>query len=151
MAARLIKEYKSEQKEPAEDVILFPRDENDIFRWVGIIKGPPETPYEGGSFELEINVPSNYPLQPPAVRFVTKVFHPNIHFKTGEICLDILKGAWSAVYTLQAVCRSITALLSHPEPSSPLNCDAGNLLRGGDTKGYNSLAKMYTRLFATNA
>jgi peroxin-4 len=41
------------------------------------------------------------------------------------------------------------ALLSGPAPDSPLNCDAGNLLRGGDVRGYNSMAKMYTFEYAS--
>ena len=36
-------------------------------------------------------------------------------------------------------------------PDSPLNCDAGNLLRGGDIRGYNSLARMYTIEYALGA
>lgn len=35
-------------------------------------------------FELVINVPEQYPLQPPAVRYRTKIFHPNVHFKVRE-------------------------------------------------------------------
>jgi len=81
---------------------------------------------------------------PPKVRFRTRIFHPNVHFKTGEICLDILKNAWSPAWTLHSVCQAITALLSDPAADSPLNCDAGNLLRSGDLRGYNSLARMYT-------
>lgn len=69
--------------------------------------------------------------------------------KTGEICLDLLKNAWSAVYTLQAVCRAIINLLAHPEADSPLNCDCGNLLRSGDSRGYNSMAKMYAKLYGS--
>lgn len=76
------------------------------------------------------------------------MFHPNVHFKTGEICIDVLKDAWSAVYTLQSTLRSLIALLSLPAADSPLNCDAGNLLRGGDERGFNSVAKMYTLLYA---
>jgi peroxin-4 len=34
--------------------------------------------------------------------------------------------------------------MSDPAPDSPLNCDAGNLLRGGDARGYASLARLYT-------
>jgi hypothetical protein len=50
----------------------------------------------------------------------------NVLFKTGEICLDILKpDAWTPAWTLQSVCRAVTALLSHPEADSPLNCDCG--------------------------
>lgn len=40
-----------------------------------------DTPYQEGVFQLAINVPEQYPLVPPQVRFVTKIFHPNVHFK----------------------------------------------------------------------
>lgn len=94
-------------------------------------QGPTETPYEGGAFELAINVPEQYPLVPPAVRFRTRVFHPNVHFKTGEICLDILKTAWSPAWTLHSVCQAVLALMSDPAADSPLNCDAGGRVVGG--------------------
>ena len=37
-----------------------------------------------------------------------------------------------ATTTTQGACRAILALLSAPAPESPLNCDAGNMLRAGD-------------------
>ena len=43
---------------------------------------------------------------------------------------------------------AIISLLGNPEASSPLNCDAGNLIRSNDILGFNSLAKMYTELLA---
>lgn len=78
-------------------------------------------------FELRIVVGDEYPMVPPRVEFVTPVFHANVHFRTGEICLDILKRAWSPAWDLMAVCRAIRALLASPEADSPLNCDAGTL------------------------
>ena len=36
---------------------------------------------KGGRFELAITVPKTYPIQPPKIRFVTKICHPNVHFK----------------------------------------------------------------------
>lgn len=68
--------------------------------------------------------------------------------QTGEICLDLLKTAWSPAWTLKSTILAISLLLSNPEPSSPLNCDAANLLRCGDLVGYESMIRMYTQLFA---
>lgn len=66
------------------------------------VQGPVDTPYCGGIFTIAFRIPAQYPLVPPEVRFATPFFHPNVHFKSGEICLDILKTAWSPAWTLQS-------------------------------------------------
>ena len=106
---------------PVEGFDVQLKDDADAFVWTVVLAGPPGTPYEGGTFELSIKCQPNYPLAPPKVLFVTPVFHPNVLYKTGEICLDILKpDAWTPAWTLQSVCRAVMALLSHPEADSPL-------------------------------
>ena len=138
-----MKELKEVSRDKDPTIVLSPDGEN-LFKWTAQLQGPLETPFETGTFLVSFTVPEAYPLAPPKASFVTKIFHPNVHFKTGEICLDILKTAWSPAWTLHSVCRAILALLCNPEPDSPLNCDAGNMLRAGDDLGYWSMARMYT-------
>lgn len=42
-------------------------------------------------------------------------------------------------------------LLESPEADSPLNCDAGNMIRAGDTIAYRSMARMYCIEYARPA
>ncbi|PVU94116.1 hypothetical protein BB559_003088 [Furculomyces boomerangus] len=87
---------------PREIVYMQPNEDN-LMHWRAIIQGPLDSPYEDGMFELGINIPMEYPMKPPSVVFVTPVCHPNVHFETGEICLDILRAEWSPVWTLKTV------------------------------------------------
>jgi len=145
---RLNKELLELSKSKEKDILLHPINDN-LFKWRGLIKGPPETPFEEGWFQLDFQITENYPISPPKVRFVTKVFHPNIHFDTGEICLDILnQSSWTPAWTLESVARAIITLLGSPNADSPLNCDCGNAIRAGDMLAFRTMAYMYTMEYA---
>jgi len=147
--ARLLKEFASESKDPNPAIrALSPVSEDDIFTWNGWLRGINSTPYEGGEWLLNITIPERYPYMPPEIKFSTPICHPNVHFQTGEICLDVLKGQWSPAWTISTACTAVRALLESPEPDSPLNVDAANLLRAGDQLGYDSLVRMYTHMYA---
>jgi peroxin-4 len=140
MFKRLRKEAADAKDSTEPDLVLAPNQDN-LQKWRAWVAGPADTPFEGGVFEIELDVGVRYPLAPPKVRVKTPLFHPNIHGKTGEVCLDILKEAWSPAWTLMSTVRAVRALLAAPNADSPLNCDAGNLIRANDWNGFAAQAK----------
>ena len=97
-AKRIRKELELIKNDPPSNCSAGPDDDN-IYCWTATIIGPTETVYEGGIFFLTIEFPENYPYKPPKVRFITKIYHPNIN-SSGGICLDILKENWSPALTV---------------------------------------------------
>jgi len=85
----------------------------------GSFEGPPGTPYEGGTYEVTITIPNEYPFKPPVMKFATKIWHPNVSSQTGAICLDTLSTGWSPVLTIKSAMISLQSLLSSPEPKDP--------------------------------
>ncbi|XP_070112025.1 ubiquitin-conjugating enzyme E2 T isoform X2 [Equus caballus] len=67
-----------------------------------------------------------YPFEPPQIRFLTPIYHPNID-SAGRICLDVLKlppkGAWRPSLNIATVLTSIQLLMSEPNPDDPLMAD----------------------------
>jgi len=100
----------------------------DFTHVVGHFTGPPDTPYEGGRFEIEIKITPEYPFKPPQMRFITKIWHPNVSSQTGAICLDTLGSAWSPVLTLKSTLISLQSLLQSPEPKDPQDAEVASML-----------------------
>merc|ERR1712124_136470 len=111
-----------------------------------IITGPSTSPYEGGIFKLELFLPEEYPMCPPKVRFLTKIYHPNID-KLGRICLDILKTKWSPALQIRTVLLSIQALLSAPNPDDPLANDVADAWKADEQTAIKT-AREWTEKFA---
>lgn len=40
-------------------------------------------------FQAHVKFPPDYPYSPPSVRFLTKVWHPNV-YENGDLCISIL-------------------------------------------------------------
>jgi ubiquitin-protein ligase len=79
------------------------------------------------TYTLEININNEYPFKEPKVKFNPTIFHPNVYSVTGDICLDLLKDAWTPALTIHSLCLSILSLMNTPNTSDPVNAVAGNL------------------------
>lgn len=141
---RLLHELQAQgQEQPPFLVSVGPVSDDEILTWEAVMKGVPGTAYEAGLWKLLIRVPDSYPLAPPNIRFDTPICHPNINFKTGEICLDLLKTSWTPAYTIASTLGAVHQLLAYPAPDSPLNLEVAALLREGDVVGAEALVRFY--------
>ncbi len=124
---RLMKDLKKIESEntTVSGISAFP-DNDSLFRWNAVIFGPEDTIWEGGIFKLYLEFSEDYPNKPPKVKFLTKMFHPNI-YNDGSICLDILQNMWSPVYDISSILTSIQSLLCDPNTKSPANNEAAEM------------------------
>ena len=119
---------------------------DDLFHWQAQIAGPPGSPYQGGTFFLNVTFPPDYPFKPPKVTFTTKIYHPNVSAK-GDICVDILNQSWSPALTTSKVILSIRSLLTDPNPDDPLVPDIARIYKN-DIGKFNLTAKEWTAKYA---
>lgn len=142
---RIQRELQELKSDPPSNCSAGPEGD-DIYNWKATIMGPPDSPYQGGVFFLNIKFPVDYPFKSPKINFITKVFHPNIS-PEGSICLDILKDAWSPALTISKVLLSISSLLTDPNPNDPLVSDIAKMYLN-NRELYNKNAAEWTRKYA---
>lgn len=125
-AARIAREVKNFEMKPPWGISCFPLKDNQYDNLSVILLGPKGSPYEKGTFKLTVSIPERYPFEPPLVKFITPVYHPNID-NGGRICMDLLKmppkGTWLPTITLETLLVSLQSLLANPNPDDPLMMD----------------------------
>jgi len=124
---RLIRDFRRLSSDPPGGISGSPLPDN-IMLWNAVIFGPGDTPFEDGTFKLLLTFDESYPNKPPTVKFLSRMFHPNV-YANGELCLDILQNRWSPTYDVAAILTSIQSLLHDPNPNSPANAEAAQLYR----------------------
>ncbi|XP_055342219.1 ubiquitin-conjugating enzyme E2 R2-like [Paramacrobiotus metropolitanus] len=137
----LMQEFQSIQKEPVEGFKVKLLREDNLFDWEVAIFGPPGTLYEGGYFKAHMKFPQDYPYSPPSIRFLSKIWHPNV-YENGDLCISILhppgddphsgelpSERWNPTQNVRTILMSVISLLNEPNTSSPANVDASVMFR----------------------
>lgn len=144
---RILKEYQAFEADPVPGWSLF-INANDLGSWKAVLHDDDSTqgPYRDGQWLVTIDFPTEYPYRAPKIKFVTPIYHCNISCD-GNICLDILKSAWSPALTISKALASISALLRDPNALDPLDAYKGQLYRD-DRENYMAEATLHTRQHA---
>eukprot|EP01102_Stenamoeba_stenopodia_P014881 TRINITY_DN500_c0_g1_i1.p1 TRINITY_DN500_c0_g1~~TRINITY_DN500_c0_g1_i1.p1 ORF type:complete len:154 (-),score=34.12 TRINITY_DN500_c0_g1_i1:439-900(-) len=135
-ALLLAKQLRDIKKSPVEGFSAGLVDDSNVFEWEIIIIGPPDTLYEGGVFKAIMTFPPDYPQQPPKMKFLSELWHPNV-YSNGDVCISILhppgddkwgyekaEERWLPIHTVESILISVISMLSDPNDQSPANLDA---------------------------
>jgi ubiquitin-conjugating enzyme (huntingtin interacting protein 2) len=79
---RIAKEIADIQSDRLSNIGIEMFNEDDVTHLRGQFQGPPDTPYEGGTYFVDIRIPTEYPFRPPQMKFETKIWHPNVSSQT---------------------------------------------------------------------
>jgi ubiquitin-protein ligase len=84
---RLMRDFKQMMNDKSDTGVSAAPVDANIFQWQAIMFGPSDTEWEGGTFQLLMDFTEEYPNKPPSVKFVTKMFHPNVSFCKDVKCI----------------------------------------------------------------
>ncbi|KOB74831.1 Ubiquitin-conjugating enzyme E2 T [Operophtera brumata] len=134
--ARLARELKNFNTKPPWGITCHPEKEDVYDALVVTLLGPKGSPYENGSFKLNVTIPEKSLTLIPG----------------GRICMDMLKmppkGAWLPTITLETLLVSLQTLLANPNPDDPLMTEIANEYKF-DIESYLVNAKKHTEQYAS--
>ena len=124
--ARLAYEAKIlEEEEPS-----FKPIGNDLTMWEGFILGTGL--YEGGVFKIQVTITRKFPFEPPKVKWLSEIWHPNIY--RHKVCVGISGADWTPTMSISGMIEALRNLLNFPNPNSPLNPEAANQMKSNRKK-----------------
>lgn len=131
--------------------VSLPESTQSIYTWhVVLAPSDASSPYHPGRFAILLTLPTDYPFKPPAVRFLTRVYHPNVtNDSLGNVCLGLLKpDQWKPSTKIVAVLEALRNLLDHPQPDDPLEDRIADEFRN-DRPAWDKNVRQHVQRYAT--
>ena len=154
MSAKAVKRLSIELKEmvssPPPLADARP-DESNLLRWVFVLDGAPDTPFEGGEYIGELVFPEQYPYKPPSIKMTT----PSGRFKTGSrLCFsmsDFHPEAWSPMWGVRQILIGLNSFMSEEAATfgSITTSDSTKRELARSSHAHNVANAEYQRLFPT--
>lgn len=83
-------------------------------------------------FRFKFTIPQDWPYDPPDVKILDKIWHPNIELvdennpNTGRVCVSTLKNSYRATLLMWHIVESLKYLLINPNANDALNVEAAD-------------------------
>ncbi|KAI9148088.1 Ubiquitin-conjugating enzyme [Paramyrothecium foliicola] len=119
---RITKEFAEISQNPPEGFTVSLPSNASIHTWHITLTPDASSPYSPGRYGIILTLPTDYPFKPPIVKFVTRLYHPNVsNDSLGGICLALLKpDVWKPSTKIASVLEALRNLLLEPQPDDPL-------------------------------
>jgi ubiquitin-protein ligase len=119
---RVLKELTTFAKNPTPNMFLYPglTAEGNVSESLRVLMvGHQDHPiFKGHSWQINIEFPPSYPFVPPRFRCVTPIYHYAVS-ADGDVCLEVLKSAWSPASTVQGILEQFSQLIHEPKTVDP--------------------------------
>ncbi|XP_062949369.1 ubiquitin/ISG15-conjugating enzyme E2 L6 [Cynocephalus volans] len=124
---RVAKELEDLQKKLPPYLRNLFSDDANVLVWHALLL-PDRPPYHLKAFNVSISFPEEYPFKPPTVKFITKIYHPNVD-ENGQVCLSIISNEnWKPCTKTFQVLEALNMLVNRPNLEEPLRVELADLL-----------------------
>ncbi|CAF1111230.1 unnamed protein product [Adineta ricciae] len=145
---RLQAEYRRLSKDPVPYLTAQPLSSN-LLEWRYVVRGPSDTPYEGGIYQGKIVFPLEYPYKPPSIYMLT----PNGRFKTNtSLCLTITSfhpDSWNPSWSISSILNGFLSFMCDTSATygSIETTQAEKRKLANDSLGFNIQDPIFCELF----